>query len=58
MPIKPLKNSTNTWIISYSFTEDGEHKVLTEEFKGTIKEAMSHEKQLRKVSMRSSLPKQ
>jgi len=49
MPITPSKNSTNTWIISYSFTEDGEYKVLTEEFKGSIKDAMFYEKQLREA---------
>jgi len=59
MPIKPLKkDSINTWLISYSFTKDGEHKVLTEEFEGTIKEAVFHEKLLRKASTQSNLPKQ
>jgi len=53
MPIAPSKNSTNAWIISYSFIEDGEHKVLTEEFKGTIKDAMFYEKQLREALSKS-----
>ena len=54
MPITPSKNSTDTWIISYSFTEDGEYKVLTEEFKGSIKDAMFYEKQLREALSKAS----
>lgn len=47
MPIKPSQNRLNTWIISYSYKEDSELKVVTTEFEGTIKEAIFLEKQLR-----------
>ena len=54
MPITPSKNGSNSWIISYSIKVDGDLKVFTEEFIGTIKDAMLHEKQLRKAAARSN----
>jgi len=53
MPITPSKTGSNSWIISYSIKVDGDLKIFTEEFIGTIKDAMLHEKQLRKAAIPS-----
>ena len=52
MPITPSKNDSNSWVISYSILENGNLKIFTEEFKGTIKDAMRVEIKLRKEANR------
>lgn len=47
MPVMPLDRNSNTWLICFSHTVDGEHKFFKEEFVGTIREAMFYEMQLR-----------
>jgi hypothetical protein len=47
MSITPSKIAENTWDIKLCFKVDGELRCIKEEFVGSIKDAMLHEKQLR-----------
>ena len=47
MPIMPSGTSGNTWKIYCAIKVNGEVKFIDEEFKGTIREALFYEMQLR-----------
>ena len=50
MPILPIDADSNTWLICFSQKVNGEYKHFKGEFVGTIREAMSHEMQLRSLA--------
>ncbi len=47
MSIMPANAAENTWDIKLCVKVDGELRCISERFVGTIREAMSHEMQLR-----------
>jgi hypothetical protein len=56
MPVMPLNTDSNTWLICFSYKEDGELKFFKEEFVGSIREAMFHEMQLRDLTKDGFIP--
>ena len=47
MPLMPLNNDSNRWLICFSHKVDGTPSFYKEEFVGSIREAMFYEIQLR-----------
>jgi len=54
MPVMPLNTDSNTWLICFSQNLDGKLTFFKEEFVGSIREAMFHEKQLRGLAKEST----
>jgi hypothetical protein len=55
MPITPSKSAENAWDIKLCLKVDGQLRCITEEFVGTIKEAMAYEAQLRGLAKDGSI---